>query len=258
MSAARKTDLVRKLLKGIETGDPGAAAVVNEAKYIQHNPRTSTGSEGLAALFQRLSKTDPKVEIVRAFEDGDFVWAHTDYRFQTHEVGFEVFRFEDGLAVEHWDNLQERRGPNPSGRAMLDGPTAAAGSEHTEATRGLVRSFSREVLLGRRHDRVGHYVADDLVQHDWRLPDGIDAVRAELKEPGLKYDRVHRVLAEGDYALVICEGSRAGTHSSIFHMYRVDTERRLIVEHWTTEESVAPRSEWKNENGKFRGLAAEP
>ena len=50
------------LLKGIETGDTAAVAVVNEDKYIQHNPQTHEGSEGLAALFKRLSKTSPRGE----------------------------------------------------------------------------------------------------------------------------------------------------------------------------------------------------
>ena len=78
-----KKDQIRALLKSIETGDPGPVAVVNEAKYIQHNPQTHEGSEGLAALFQRLSRTSPRVNIVRAFEDGDFVFAHTEYDFGT-------------------------------------------------------------------------------------------------------------------------------------------------------------------------------
>jgi predicted SnoaL-like aldol condensation-catalyzing enzyme len=38
--------------------------VVDEDKYIQHNPQTHEGSEGLAALFERLSKTSPRVNIV--------------------------------------------------------------------------------------------------------------------------------------------------------------------------------------------------
>lgn len=33
-----KKDLLRKFLSGIETGEAMAAAVVNEEKYIQHNP----------------------------------------------------------------------------------------------------------------------------------------------------------------------------------------------------------------------------
>ncbi len=115
-----KKDQIRKLLKGIETGDPESVAVVNEDKYIQHNPLTPEGSEGLANLFKRLSKTSPRVDVVRVFEDGDHVFAHTDYDFNLLEIGFEVFRFEDGLAVEHWDNLQQKPSrPNPSGHTMI-------------------------------------------------------------------------------------------------------------------------------------------
>lgn len=73
-----KKDQTRALFKSIETGDPGPVAVVNEAQYIQHNPQTEEGSEGLAALFKRLSKTGPNVNIIRAFEDGKYVFAHTE------------------------------------------------------------------------------------------------------------------------------------------------------------------------------------
>lgn len=55
--AAMKTDQIRALLKSLETSEPAPVAVVNEAKYIQHNPQTHESSEGLANLFQRLSKT---------------------------------------------------------------------------------------------------------------------------------------------------------------------------------------------------------
>ena len=102
---ARNKDRIAAMLKSIETGDPGPIAVVNEAKYIQHNPQTHEGSEGLAVLFARLSKTNPRVNTVRSFEDGDFVFAHMEYDFSRRNVGFEVFRFEDGQAVEHWDNI---------------------------------------------------------------------------------------------------------------------------------------------------------
>ncbi|MDQ1388485.1 MAG: hypothetical protein QOF56_1939 [Acidobacteriaceae bacterium] len=39
-------------------------------------------------------------------EDGDFVFTHTEYTFAIgHRVGFDIFRFENGKMVEHWDNL---------------------------------------------------------------------------------------------------------------------------------------------------------
>ena len=42
--APAKKDQIRALLKSIETGDPAPVAVVNEAKYIQHNPQTQGGA----------------------------------------------------------------------------------------------------------------------------------------------------------------------------------------------------------------------
>jgi len=58
-------------------------------------------------------KTSPRVNLVRVFSDGDHV--HTEYDFSTRRIGFEVFRFEGDMTVEHWDNIQPRRGPGPSG-----------------------------------------------------------------------------------------------------------------------------------------------
>ena len=128
-----KRELLQRFLKGLETGDAMAAAVVNEEKYIQHNPQTHEGSEGIADLFARLSKTSPKVTFKRVFEDGDFAFAHIEYDFSSLRSAFEVFRFEDGKAVEHWDNIQPLRGPNLSGRGMLDGHTEVTDLEKTEA-----------------------------------------------------------------------------------------------------------------------------
>ena len=45
------------------------------------------------------------------------------------------------------------------------------------------------------------------------------------------------------------EGFLDGVHSSFYDLYRV--ARGKIVEHWDTNEAVPPRSEWKNDNGKF-------
>lgn len=250
-----KKDQIRKLLKSIETGDPGPIAVVNEAKYIQHNPQTQEGSEGLAALFKRLSKTSPRVKIVRAFEDGDFVFAHTEYDFASRKIGFEVFRFEDGRAVEHWDNIQARLGPNQSGRSMVDGPTESDDLGQTESNRAVVRSFVETVLIDGQLGRLADYVANEsYVEHNPQLADGGPSLRAALgasHDGGrhIDYRRIHRVLAEGNFALCVSEGSVGGVHSAFFDLFRLAGGK--LVEHWDTTEKIAPRSEWKNDNGKF-------
>lgn len=252
---ATKKELLQKLLKGIETGDPEAATVVNEDKYIQHNPRTAEGSPGLAELFARLAKTNPRVTFVRVFEDGDFAFAHNEYDFNGVEVAFEVFRFEDGKAVEHWDNIQAKQPPNPSGRSMLDGETTITDLEKTKTNRELVAAFAQKVLVERQHDLLQSFVTEDLIQHDPECGDGVAALRASLEAlrtdgtPQIAYQRVHRVLAEGNFVLCMCEGDRDGRHSGLYDLFRVADGK--IAEQWNTVSPIAPRSEWKNDNGKF-------
>lgn len=252
MSSHRK-DQIRKLLKGIETGDPEAVRVVNESKYIQHNPLTREGNVGLAELFKRLSKTSPRVELIRVFEDGDYVFAHTDYDFNEVEIGFEVFRFEDGFAVEHWDNLQSKpSSPNLSGHTMIDGPTEANDLEKTEENRSLIRSFVEDVLMNGQLDQLSHFIdSEDFTEHNPLMADGLAALREELSRTDRvrSYDKIHRLLAEGNFVLCVSEGSINGVHSSLYDLFRIAGGK--IVEHWDTTEAVPPRSEWLNNNGKF-------
>ena len=244
-------DRICALLKSIETGDPGPVSVVNEARYIQHNPQTHEGSEGLAALFKRLSETSPRVNIVRAFEDGAFVFAHTEYDFARRNIGFEVFRFEDGQAVEHWDNIQKRLGPNGSGHSMVDGPAEVRDIEKTEENRVFVRVFVETALITGDQSQIDACIdSAAFVEHSPRFSDDLIELRAALFDAGdVNYQRLHRVLAEGDFVLTVCEGELEGKHTSFYDLFRVSDGK--IVEHWDTIETIAPRSEWKNDNGKF-------
>ncbi|MGB0865841.1 MAG: nuclear transport factor 2 family protein [Granulosicoccaceae bacterium] len=244
---------VSSLLKAIETGDPEAVKVVNERQYIQHNPLTREGNVGLAELFARLAKTGPKVEIVRVFEDGDYVFAHTHYNFNTVEVGFEMFRYEGEQIVEHWDNLQtEALAPNASGRTMLDGPTEVTDLDKTETNRALIREFIQAVLIEGKSDQLDDYIhPSDYKEHHPNGSDGIEALHRMLFASGddRRYQTVHRILAEGNFVLSMTEGYLKGEHVSFVDLFRL--EQAQIVEHWDTLDHVPPESEWVNQNGKF-------
>jgi len=255
MTSNRKADIC-KLLKGIETGDPASVAVVNEKKYIQHNPQTHEGSEGLAALFKRLSQTSPRVNIVRIFEDGDFVFAHTEYDFASRNIGFEIFRFENGQAVEHWDNIQKRKEPNASGHSMVDGEAVVVDHDMTESNRVVVRSFVEDALIQAQFKKFDGYINQEyFVEHNPNFgSDLAELAHALSKTSGndagsIRYEKCHRVLAEGNFVLSVCEGYVDQTPSSFFDLYRLEYGK--IVEHWDTTEAIPPRSEWKNDNGKF-------
>ena len=49
--------------------------------------------------------------------------------------------------------------------------------------------------------------------------------------------------------LSVSEGHSGGAHAAFYDLFRVAKGR--VVEHWDTTEKIAPRSEWKNDNGKF-------
>src|SRR5882757_6510125 len=72
---------VVELLKSIETGDSKPIVYINPAKYVQHNLAVGDGLAGLRVLFQSLPKGSAKVNTIRVFQDGNFVFAHTEYNF---------------------------------------------------------------------------------------------------------------------------------------------------------------------------------
>jgi len=254
MSINKKTQIT-ELLKGIETGEESVVSVVNEEKYIQHNPQTHEGSEGLAALFKRLSETSPRVNIVRVFEDGDFVFAHTEYDFAHRNIGFEMFRFEDGRAVEHWDNIQKRKGPNKDGHSMVDGVSEVTDHAMTESNRRLIQQFVKEVLVGSQVDKMDDYInQENYIEHNPRMNNISELVfalsySAMTESTQIQYEKCHRILAEGNFVLSVCEGCFEQVPFSFFDLFRLDNGK--IVEHWDTSEAIPPKEKWKNNNGKF-------
>lgn len=244
---------IHTLLKGIETGDPQAALVVNEDVYIQHNPHTKEGNQGLAELFKELAKSDPKVTMVRGFEDGDYVFAHMEYHFSSVKVAFEVFRFEDGYAVEHWDNIQPKLGPNPSDRSMLDGDAEAIDQHKTADNKQLITGFVTDVLIKNELPSLSRYFhQDELIQHNPFMADGTTSFLDTLKRNqtfALRYQKLHRILGEGNFVLSVSEGQVNGEHSAIYDLWRLENGK--ITEHWDTIEAIPPQAIWKNNNGKF-------
>lgn len=247
---------VHALLTSIETGEHGPVAVINPDKYIQHNLAVADGLAGFGAVMQQLPKGSVRARPVRVFADGDFVFAHTDYDFFGSKVGFDIFRFEDGKIVEHWDNLQDKpTAANPSGRTMLDGPTEATDLDKTEANKALVRAFVDDILVNGRMDKLpGYFDGDHYLQHNPQVADGLSGLGAALEAFArqgltLKYDRIHRVLGEGNFVLVVSEGTFGGRATSFYDLFRVAGGK--LAEHWDTIEAIPPRAQWKNDNGKF-------
>jgi len=113
-----KKEKVVALLNSFNTGDQTPVSYINPEKYIQHNLDVGDGLAGFGEVMKHAPPGGFKANVVRAFEDGDYVFTHTIYDFFGPKIGFDIFRFEDDLIVEHWDNLIEVQPPNPSGRTQ--------------------------------------------------------------------------------------------------------------------------------------------
>lgn len=244
------------LLKSIETGDQEPVSYINPDKYIQHNLEVADGLAGFGALLQQLPPNSSKVNVVRAFQDGDYVFTHTEYNFFGPKIGFDIFRFENGKIVEHWDNLQETpTKPNPSGHTMIDGATEIKDLDKTEANKTLVRNFVEDILVnGRMEKLAGYFDGDNYIQHNPNIPDqlsGLGAALEALRKQGifLKFDKIHKVLGEGNFVLIVSEGRFGKDHNSFYDLFRVENGK--IAEHWDVIESIPAKETWKNNNGKF-------
>jgi predicted SnoaL-like aldol condensation-catalyzing enzyme len=255
MSSNQKQQVI-ELLKSIETGDSKPVAYINPNKYIQHNLAVRDGISGFGEVLQQLPKGSAKVNTIRVFQDADYVFTHTEYDFFGPKIGFDIFRFEDNKIVEHWDNLQETpTATNPSGNTMLNGPTTPIDPEKTSFNKELVRKFVNDILVHGRLEHLANYFnGDDYIQHNPNISNGLSGLGAALqamKKQGItmKYDRIHHVYGEGNFVLTLSEGSLGGKATSFYDLFRVENGK--IAEHWDTIETIPPRSDWKNNNGKF-------
>ncbi len=79
--------------------------------FLQHNPTTADGPEGVKALVQMLiSQGVPKQKIAfkHVVADGDIVFLHSRYEMAGKEWRFiDIYRVEKEKLAEHWDAMMQ-------------------------------------------------------------------------------------------------------------------------------------------------------
>lgn len=248
------------LINTFATGDTNKAAELLAEGYIQHNLAYGTGRDAFVGSVSYLASAPVKTTVnnIRAFEDGDKVFLQTIYNFAGagEQVAFDIFRFDgDGKIAEHWDNLTAKAAPNPSGRTQTDGTLEIVDLNKTEENRELVKNFLYDVMQGNNSAKTPDYFnGDTYIQHNTGIADGLSGLGsalAALAEQGIQmiYDKVHQVLAQGNFVLAVSEGTFGGALTSYYDLWRVENGK--IVEHWDVMETIAEKDTWQNQNGKF-------
>ena len=246
------------LLNSFNTGDQTPISYINPDKYIQHNLSVGDGLEGFGEVMKNAPEGGFKANVIRVFQDQDYVIAHTEYEFFGPKAAFDVFRFENGLIVEHWDNLTEVSRPNPSGRTQFDGAIEIADKDRTASNKKVIETLMNEVFLNGKMDNLATLInPTKYIQHNSTVADGLDGLGAALQyfeenDMVMKYTKVHKILGEGNFVLTMSEGNfgkAPGDHVAYFDLFRL--ENGQIVEHWDVIQAIPSKSEWKNQNGKF-------
>ena len=253
-------ELVLALFAAISDNDPNAARALLAPDYIQHNPYIQTGADGLVDLISLVDEYGVVITTHRIIADGDYVVAHNTFEnftpFGAPEIAsFDVWRIEDGLLAEHWDNLQPVPAETASGRTMFDGPTEVVDLDLTEANRSVVEGFLQDVFLDGNVQNAGKYIISEpgaYMQHNPLVGDGLDQLAAafaflEENGQGFGFSEVHMVVAEGNFVFTMTEGSMGDVPTAFFDLWRL--EDGMIVEHWDTIEAIP--DEMVHDNGKF-------
>lgn len=254
------TQKALELINTFATGNTEKATELLAEGYIQHNLAYGTGRDAFVGSVAYLASAPVKTTVnnIRVFEDGDKVFLQTVYNFAGagEQVAFDIFRFdENGKIAEHWDNLAAKAKPNPSGRTQIDGTLEIKDLDKTEANREVVKSFLYDVMQGNRPEKTPDYFdGDTYLQHNTGIADGLSglgAALAALAEQNIQmiYTTVHQVLAQGNFVLAVSEGTFGGAPTSYYDLWRVEDGK--IAEHWDVMETIADKSTWQNQNGKF-------
>jgi predicted SnoaL-like aldol condensation-catalyzing enzyme len=242
---------VSTVLRGIGARDAYLATkYMDPKKYVQHNPRAADGVDGLKEYISQLPPENHHLEVVRAFQDGRYIFTQEEGLILGQNVFFEIFRLEDGLIVEHWVFSAQGAPPNKSEHTQTDGPTQAILSEDTEKNKSIVREYYETIHVTGDHSKIPQYFSGDhCIRHEPGVRDGVAAFKRDLEElvKHRSIDEIKFVLGQGDFVFIAAKGSHEGNPCVYIDLYRVEDGK--IAERWGFPEEIPPQKEWKNNNG---------
>ena len=255
-SDASQLDKALSVFEGIDKRNPAIATrYIDSNKFINHNVHAYDGVAGVEGFIRHLPPPTAPLTVARAFQDGQYVFTHVEGDLFGPTVFFDIFKFESGKIVEHWDNATSATPPNRSGHTAVDGPTKAEDLELKEKNKAIVKDFYESIFLKGQFEKIGSFFkGNNYIRHDPRGGDGLAALMTMIQEQAqqgvvMKVDWIAMILGEGNFVLVAAGGSVAEKPVAYYDLFRLEDGK--IAEHWDVIEETPPQDQWKNNNGKF-------
>ena len=254
--SAKRDHAIALYMEGIRDGDARRAVETYTGdRYTQHSTGVADGVDGFVAFFEPFLERNPDrdIQVLRALEDGQYVFLHVYQSLNGGEAQWVTTDFFDtddaDKIIEHWDVIGAYAAETPSGHTSIDGPTEVVDHHLTESNKAIVREMIGEVLMrGGDATRIREYIADEYVQHNPEVADGVapfEALALADDRP-LNYDEIVLLVGEGNFVATLCKASWDGQPLAQVDVFRLDGGK--IVEHWDNSEPVP---EHDVNSGKF-------
>jgi predicted SnoaL-like aldol condensation-catalyzing enzyme len=250
---------VKEFFTVFSTGKLDGLKHISDVQYKQHNPYAPDGKAGLTAIFKGQA-TGITVDNHQIFSEGNYVVTYTTYGGTWNngkpQIAFDVFRFDNGLIVEHWDNLQNVTSPITdaiNGNTQTNGLSAPLSGD-VSANKTLVTNMVNNVLIAGKWSTRANYFATSYIQHSPGVPNGI-AWMAAFPDGTPFYSSSKFVYGAGNYVLSMSEGleivnnAPTGNKKAYFDLWRIENGK--IAEHWDAISVIPPANQWANTNGKW-------
>jgi predicted SnoaL-like aldol condensation-catalyzing enzyme len=209
--------------------------------YVQHNPMVKQGRAGITEVVNYL-KTLPlppagtKSPIIRAIQEGDLVVTHLDIQFMGKRMAvIDLFKLKDGMLAEHWDAIQDMPDQTDmvitatNGNAEIDENVSAANSKH------IVDQFYKAIINKESSSVIAQFFKTDYVEHDPGVINSGKSLVDYLCEDDRSI-KVHRIISEGDFAVVQSAFKRGGKALALYEIFRI--EQGKIAERWSVEQAI--------------------
>jgi predicted SnoaL-like aldol condensation-catalyzing enzyme/truncated hemoglobin YjbI len=191
-------------------------------------------------------------------EDGEFVALHHEAYWPNRKAMFEIFRFEDGLAAEHWSAIMDHPENTASGNTMFDGATEIIDLDKTDGNKEIVKTLMNEVFMKGNFDEIIilQFFRPDVIQHNPYIENTVKGLidrASQLQKQGIQLQiaHIHYILGQGNFVLVFSEGNFGddGVKSTaFFDLFRL--ENRKIMEHWGIFQEAPDKM--IHDNGMFK------
>jgi predicted SnoaL-like aldol condensation-catalyzing enzyme len=175
-------DKVLTVFRGIATRDPVLTArYINPETYIEHNPHGGDGVDGLKAYVASFpSHNHHLLRVVRASQDGPYVFSQEEGLVLGGDIFFDIFRLANDLIVERCFQ-QKQLLPIGAGTPRPTAQLRPKFSVDTPKNKSIVQEYYKTIHISGDHSKPPHgFRGDHCIRNEPGVVDGV-TLRGHLK-----------------------------------------------------------------------------